>query len=147
MQASVSGTTAESLPVILIVEDDLLIRTAAAQHLRGCNLAVIEANDVGQALDLLSADKSVRVGFIDVDLPGGSNGLDLLRTIQRDYRHVKVLLTTGMIEKAIGNLDGVTLLSKPYFLFEVERHIRSLLAQGRPVPSSPDQALARPLLQ
>jgi hypothetical protein len=79
-------------PIILIVEDDVLIRAAAAQHLRGCGMVVLEAVDVEQALDLLRAERSVQVVFADVKLPGSQDGLDLMRIVQRDHPDIKMLL-------------------------------------------------------
>jgi CheY-like chemotaxis protein len=123
-----SGAPSQWLPRILVVEDDVLVRVAAAQYLRGCGFAVLEAVNVDEALDILGADKLVRVVFTDVKLPGERNGLDLTRTILSDHPNVRVLLTSG-VSPFPDALNGVTLLKKPYFLYDVERHVRSLLAQ------------------
>ena len=112
---------------ILIVEDDVLIRAAAAQYLRGAGFEVLEAVSVEQALDLLRAGP-VQAVFADVKLPGTQSGLDLMRIVQADFPKSKVLLTSGVVKADEVTLDGITLLRKPYFLFEVERHLRGLLA-------------------
>lgn len=126
--AETGGTSAEgSTGRILIVEDDVLIRAAAAQYLRGAGFEVLEAVGVEQALELLRASP-VQVVFTDVKLPGSQNGLDLMRIVQRDFPKTKVLLTSGVVNAAEVTLEDVTLLRKPYFLFEVERHLRALLA-------------------
>jgi CheY-like chemotaxis protein len=127
MAASVSATSSESLPIVLVVEDDVLIRAATAQHLRGCAFVVLEAVDVEQALDLLRA-KAVQLVFADVRLPGAQDGLDLMRIVRRDYPKVKLLLTSGVLRTDEATVEGVTLMRKPYFLFEVERRIRALLS-------------------
>lgn len=121
------GTSAEgSAGRILIVEDDVLIRAAAAQYLRGAGFEVLEAISVEQALELLRAG-SVQAVFTDVKLPGSQSGLDLMHIVQSDFPRTKVLLTSGVVRANEVTLDGVTLLRKPYFLFEVERHLRALL--------------------
>jgi CheY-like chemotaxis protein len=126
---------AQHAPRILVVEDDVLVRAAAAQYLRGCGFAVLEAVNVDEAVDILQADRLIRVVFTDVKLPGPRNGLDLMGIVQREYPDVKVLLASG-VSPYPDPLNGVTLLKKPYFLFEVERHIRALIAPtsggGRP---------------
>jgi CheY-like chemotaxis protein len=121
--------TPEDQPVlrILVVEDDVVIRASAAQFLRDAGFDVLEAADVGSAVEILWAAADVRVVFIDVTLPGDMSGLDLLEIIQRDFPLVKMLFTSGV---AVG--DGLTqrglpFLRKPYFMFEVERRIRSLI--------------------
>ena len=63
--------------------------------------------------------------FSDVKLPGNHSGVDLAEIIRRDYRHIKVLLTSAVAPFA--EVEGVTLLRKPYFLLEVERQLRSML--------------------
>lgn len=126
---------AQHAPRILVVEDDVLVRAAAAQYLRGCGFAVLEAVNVEEALDVLQADRLIRVVFSDVKLPGPRNGLDLMGLVQSEFPDVKVLLTSG-VSPYPDPLNGVMLLKKPYFLFEVERQIRMLMAPeagpGRP---------------
>jgi len=112
---------------LLIVEDDVLIRAAAAQYLRGAGFEVLEAVSVEQALELLRAGP-VQAVFADVKLPGAQSGLDLMRIVQADFPKAKVLLTSGVVKVDEVTLEGITLLRKPYFLFEVERHLRALLA-------------------
>jgi DNA-binding NtrC family response regulator len=113
---------------ILIVEDDVLIRAAAAQYLRGTGFEVLEAVSVEQALELLRA-QPVEVVFTDVKLQGSQSGLDLMRIVKSDFPDAKVLLTSGVVKADDVTTDGITLLRKPYFLFEVERHLRALLAR------------------
>jgi len=72
--------------------------------------------------------KPVQLVFADVRLPGSQDGLDLMRLVRRDYPEVKLLLTSGVLKTDEATVEGVTLMKKPYFLFEVERHIRSLLS-------------------
>lgn len=124
-----AGGTSEAgkLGRILIVEDDVLIRAAAAQYLRGAGFEVLEAVSVEQALEVLRAGP-VQAVFTDVKLPGSQNGLDLMRIVQSDFPNAKVLLTSGVVKADEVTLDSTTLLRKPYFLFEVERHLRALLA-------------------
>jgi DNA-binding NtrC family response regulator len=112
---------------ILIVEDDVMIRAAAAQYLRGAGFEVLEAVNVDQALELLQA-QPVQLVFTDVKLPGSQSGLDLMRIVQGAFPKARVLLTSGVVKADEVTLDGVTLLRKPYFLFEVERHLRALLS-------------------
>lgn len=114
---------------VLVVEDDVLVRMGAAHYLRGCGFTVLEAVDVGEALDILAADKLVRVVFSDVKLPGARTGLDLAHAILADHPNVRVLLTSG-VSPSPDAVPGVTLLKKPYFLYDIERRIRSLMASS-----------------
>lgn len=128
-----SAPTSESPCVVLIVEDEVLVSAAAASYLRACKFVILEAVDVDQALALLQVEKSIGVVFTDVRLPGPRSGLDLARTIRREYPSVKVLLTTGAIPTdvpGVATQEGLPLLRKPYFLFDLERMLVKLLNPG-----------------
>ena len=126
------GPASSPSTTLLVVEDDVLIRGAAADYLRGCGFVVLEAVDVPQALVVLQADRSVELVFADVKLPGTQSGLDLVRILQHERPHIRVLLTSGVVKPDQTGLEDVPLLRKPYFLFEVERHVKALLARDPP---------------
>ena len=65
-----TGEAPEPDPVVLVVEDDVLIRAATAQYLRGSGFEVREAVSVDEAVKILQATPAVRVVFTDVRLPG-----------------------------------------------------------------------------
>ena len=111
--------------MIVIVEDEVLVRAGTARYLREAGFAILEATTAEECLALLATEKSIKVVFTDVRLPGQS-GLDLVRIIQTEHPHVKVVVTTGHhLEMPLP--AGVALLKKPYFLFEIERRISVLL--------------------
>ena len=124
-----TGETPRPDPVVLVVEDDVLIRVATAQYLRGSGFEVLEAVSVDEAVRILQANKAVRVVFTDVRLPGTRSGIDLLEIVRRDFPHARVMFTSGFVGADELADKGVTFIRKPYFLFEVERHIKALLAE------------------
>jgi len=130
MQSSVEEAPAPR-PTILVVEDDVLVRTALAQYLRETGLSVLEAVHVEEAVAILGANPSVQAIFSDVRLPGPRNGLDLARLVRAEYPHVKVLLTSGVLP--LPEVKDVAFLRKPYFLFDVERRLKEMI--GAPVRS------------
>jgi len=115
--------------MIVIVEDELLVRAGTARYLREAGFEILEATTAEECLALLAAETSIKVVFTDVRLPGQS-GLDLVRIIQARHPQVKVVVTTGhQLEAPLP--AGVALLRKPYFLFEIERRIGVLLGHTR----------------
>ena len=64
--------------VIVIVEDEPLIRNTAAAAFEDADFAVIEASNAGEALAILEREADhVRVVFTDVHMPGPMDGLTL----------------------------------------------------------------------
>lgn len=125
-----TGETPQPDPIVLIVEGDVLIRAAAAQYLRGAGFDVLEAVNVDEAAQILRATAGVRVVFSDVKLAGPRSGFDLLEIIRQDFPEVRVLFTSGVVPADEVSRTGVPFVRKPYFLFEIERHIKTLLASG-----------------
>src|SRR5687767_7367827 len=111
MDQTQNAATPPSAPpgaTILVVEDEVLVRVAAGQYLRGCGFRVLEAVHADEALDILAADPSVQLVFVDVRLPGQHNGVDLARIVHATYPDMSVLLTSGV--SPFPTVDGVTLL-------------------------------------
>ena len=67
-------------PVVLLVEDEPLVRMAAADDLQDAGFHVLEAANADVALAVLeSCSDDVQVLFTDIDMPGSMNGLDSCR--------------------------------------------------------------------
>lgn len=119
-------------PVILIVEDDLPVRSIAAAYLRECGFEVIEANGADEAIRVLQADVKVDVVFSDIQMPGSMDGFGLAQWVGRERPELKIILTSGAVRTAkdAGDLSGHgPILAKPYDHAELERRIRALLAR------------------
>jgi two-component system, response regulator PdtaR len=109
-------------PVVLVVEDEVVLRMAVCAHLRDAGFVVIEAVDAGEAVELLGANKSIALVFSDINMPGPADGNDLAAWIAGRYPDVKVLLTSGIAREG-----GPPFIAKPYFFFELQRRIEELL--------------------
>jgi CheY-like chemotaxis protein len=119
-------------PVILVVEDDVLVRTVVAAYLRECGFDVIEATSADEAIRVLQAEVRVDIVFSDVNMPGRMDGFGLAQWVRRERPWLKVILTSGAARtaKEAGDLcEHGPILAKPYDHAELERHIRSLLAR------------------
>jgi DNA-binding response OmpR family regulator len=104
--------------IILIVEDEVLVRMSLAEYLRECGYAVLEAANGDEAIEILQArGNEIDLVFSDVQMPGATDGFALARWIRTHIDGVRVLLTSGVAhaaEKAEGLcLDG-PIVQKPY---------------------------------
>ena len=129
--------------VVIVVEDEVLVRAATARYLREAGGIVFEASNAEECLDLLASERSIDVVFTDIRLPRQS-GLDLAHSIQQTHPHVGIVLTTGTRPQE-PLPSGVTLLQKPYALFEIERRIALLRGRHSRGPlANPPQPTRRP---
>ncbi|HEY0963984.1 MAG TPA: ATP-binding protein, partial [Pseudomonadales bacterium] len=117
--------------VVLLVEDDEMVRMYAHHLLQDLGYQVLSASNGPEALEMLNQNPTVRLLFTDVIMPGGMNGRQLADAACKLRPDLKVLYTSGYTENAIvhhGRLDpGVILLSKPYQRKDLVNKLRQVL--------------------
>jgi CheY-like chemotaxis protein len=116
---------------ILVVEDDVDVRSMTVSLLRSIGYDVLEADGPQRALRLAQENPHIALLLTDVVLPGGMNGRQSAEEISRKIPHLKVLYMSGYTDNAIqhhGRLDpGVHLLQKPFGKRELGLKVRVLL--------------------
>jgi CheY-like chemotaxis protein len=116
---SVSAANGTHALVVLVVEDEALIRCAVADYLREAGYAVIETASGEEAIALCKSDASIDVVFTDVNLIGHASGWDVAECVRADRPDVPVLYTSS---KSIDHgrcVPGSAFLAKPYLYDDV----------------------------
>jgi PAS domain S-box-containing protein len=127
----IESNTQVGSETILLVEDDILVRSYANELLNSLGYSVIQAENGHQALKVIESQTKIDLLFTDVVMPGGMSGKDLADLAIRIRPALKVLFTSGYTESTIihnGRLDpGVQLLSKPYRRSDLAKKIRLVI--------------------
>ncbi len=112
--------------VVLIVEDEVLIRAMLADALRQEDFDVVEAANADEALAVLGVLPGPDVLVTDVRMPGPVDGLGLAAYVRLHRPDLKVIITSGHAgpDHAAGLADAF--LSKPYELGAIVARIRTL---------------------
>jgi CheY-like chemotaxis protein len=117
---------------ILVVEDDLLLRTLVAGQVRSLGYVALTAANAAEALIAIDGPAEIDLLLTDMIMPGGMNGRELAEEALRRQASLKILYTSGYSDTAIirdGQLvPGVLLLAKPYQKSDLARMIRAALA-------------------
>ena len=117
-------------PVVLVVEDDPVVREFAGSACREIGCTVYLAGDGPEALAVLRAHDDIALLFTDVGLPGDMNGRQLAAAACALRPTLKVLYTTGYTANAIvhqGVLDdGVNFIGKPFSIDALAAKVKSL---------------------
>jgi DNA-binding NtrC family response regulator len=101
--------------VVLVVEDEVLVRMLACDILTDGGYHPIEAVNAEEALILIDARPDIAAMFTDVDMPGEINGLGLVRLATMRRPDLPLIVTTGAAEIAPGDLPPTAaFLAKPY---------------------------------
>ena len=123
--ASHEGATRE--PAVLVVEDEILIRSAVAEFLRDAGYRVIEAASADEAVAVFASRTQIDLVFSDINMPGTMDGVGLVRWIADHHPGIHVILTSAISHARRAGQSGAGFLPKPYRLAEIVRRIASLL--------------------
>jgi CheY-like chemotaxis protein len=121
----------QTIPSILVIDDEIIARAVIADYLRECGYRVFEAGHPDDAITILNSELAIDIVFTDLDLPGHSTGLELARWIRKRYPNIKVIVTSGHYSAAelAGELcDAGPPITKPYHSDAVVERIRKLSA-------------------
>jgi signal transduction histidine kinase/CheY-like chemotaxis protein len=122
--------TGDSSEIILVVEDDPLVRRLTTEALRELGYTVFESESASRARIILERMPEVKLLFTDVVMPE-VNGKKLADEALRLRPDIKVLYTTGYTPNAVvhgGMLDAdVHFLSKPFTLDQLAAKVRAVL--------------------
>jgi CheY-like chemotaxis protein len=101
--------------VVLVVDDEPLIRMTAADMLTDAGWIAIEAADAVEALERLQSHPEITLLFTDINMPGEMDGLDLARRVHQLRPDVHLIITSGKLRPGSDELpkDG-RFLGKPY---------------------------------
>jgi signal transduction histidine kinase/CheY-like chemotaxis protein len=120
------------VPTVLIVEDEPLVRTLAAETIRDHGFNVIDTAHGSDALDIIKAGTDIDLLVTDVRLPG-VGGYQLADIALARRPNLKVILVTGFAQDPVPEKltkAGVKIFYKPYDLDVLAASARQLLKEG-----------------
>ena len=128
MQSSPMQPGASKRPVVLIVEDETLIRMNAIEMIEADGFDVIEATGADDAILILEQRSDIRLIFTDIDMPGSMDGLKLAHFVKGRWPPIKIVATSGHTKIAESDLpEGSRFLPKPYAAATITSVIRQLI--------------------
>jgi len=120
---------AQDIPLILVVEDETLIRWNAVEMIFDAGWRALEAANAEEALERLSTHPGVSILFTDVNLPGPLDGVELAHLVHRSHPRVQIVITSGKGAVQDGEIpDDGTFLPKPYGVDDLQRVVEQKLA-------------------
>src|SRR4051812_15679945 len=107
--------SAAQRPVILVVEDEFLIRMRAVAIIEDAGFEVVEAADADEAILILESRQDIRVMFTDIRMPGTMDGLKLAHAVKGRWPPVHIIATSAYHAGLKDELPaGSVFLPKPY---------------------------------
>lgn len=123
------GTAAA--PVVLVVEDEAMIRMLLADAFEYAGFAVVEANSADAAIEAFADQRDIAVVVTDVRMPGSMDGLGLAAWIGDHQPAVPVIVCSGMQSQSdlLSSYPAIVhVVSKPYMPSDVADLVATLVA-------------------
>jgi len=120
---------ASTRQVVLIVEDEALVRMTAVDMIEEAGFEILEASNGDEAILLLEARRDITVLFTDIEMPGSMDGLRLAQVVRGRWPPIKIIATSGRCVVRDGDLpSGGLFLPKPYSSTQISSALRELTA-------------------
>ena len=127
---SIETTTESSEKIILLADDEIMLRDLLAELLESSGFNVIGVTSGAEVLKVLTEEMKVDLVIIDYNMPG-MNGLECAEHIRKLYYKMPIILSTGSLSvEASSDVKkvGVTsLVTKPYEFDTMLSTIHSLI--------------------
>jgi CheY-like chemotaxis protein len=114
--------------VVVIAEDELLLRTLAAEVLEDEGFITVECENAISALEICkSRPEAIDILFTDIRMPGPMDGLELAHRVRERWPWVGIIIASGNIFVGRDQLpEGARFLPKPYDLHRIVEVIRQM---------------------
>jgi CheY-like chemotaxis protein len=113
-------------PVVLLVEDEPLVRMYNADVLDEAGFRIIEASNADEAVLLFETRPDICALVTDIEMPGRMNGLALARHVQDKQASIGLLIVSGRVRPSPDELPiGGRFLGKPYTPTDLLRELHA----------------------
>ena len=120
---------------VLILEDEVSIRSFVVINLKRAGYDVVEAGTGEQALELLKSNPDVGVAILDIMLPG-IDGFEVCRSIRATDKKIGIIMLTARsqeMDKITGLMTGADdYMTKPFSPAELTARIDALYRRVGP---------------
>lgn len=115
-------------PVVLVVEDDPLLRMLAVEIVQEAGFTAIEAQDADEAVVLLESRTDITLLFTDINMPGSMDGLKLAHAVRDRWPPIKILVVSGKQPFQSSDLPSNScFVGKPYQASALVEELRSII--------------------
>jgi CheY-like chemotaxis protein len=99
--------------IVLVVEDEALLRINATTIAQEAGFLVLEASNADEAIRILEDRDDIRIVFSDIQMPGSMDGLGLAVVIGNRWPPITIILTSGKV-RPDKLADNISYVAKPY---------------------------------
>lgn len=114
--------------VILIVEDDQLLKLLTVEMVEEAGFVAVEAGSADEAVAILESRLDIALVLTDIDMPGSMDGLKLAHAVRNRWPPIKIIVVSGGVRPLEVDLPiHSRFFAKPYGSDAIISEIRSLI--------------------
>ena len=83
--------------VVLVVEDEMLLRMRAVDMVEDAGYTSVEAVDADEAVAILESRSDIALVLTDIQMPGSMDGLKLAHTVHERWPPIRIILVSGQL--------------------------------------------------
>jgi CheY-like chemotaxis protein len=89
--------------IVLVVEDEMLLRMRAVYMVEDAGFTSVEAADADEAVAILESRSDIALLLTDIQMPGSMDGLKLAHAVRERWPPIKIILASGQVK--LTNID------------------------------------------
>ena len=117
--------------VVLIVEDEMMLRMSAVDMVEDAGYTPLEAQDAAEAVAILESRSDVALICTDIQMPGQMDGVGLAHAVHARWPVIKIIVVSGQLK--LQDLDlppRSRFLGKPLNAGEVIAEMRDMIGHA-----------------
>ena len=120
-----------STPIVLVVEDEMVLRMRAVDIVEDAGFVPIEAVSADEAIEILESRDDISLLFTDIQMPGSMDGLKLAHAVHNRWPHIKIILVSGQIAVADADKpEDSRFFPKPIEIQQMISELQEMVGKG-----------------
>jgi two-component sensor histidine kinase len=118
-------------PIVLIVEDEMILRMRAVDIVEDAGFIPVEAVSADEAMRVLESRDDISLLFTDIQMPGSMDGLKLAHAVHLRWPHIKIVLVSGQV--AVTDADkpiDSRFFPKPLEIQQMVLELQDMIGKG-----------------
>jgi len=117
--------------VVLVVEDEMLLRMRAVDMVEDAGFTPVEAMGADEAVAILESRSDIALLFTDIQMPGGMDGLGLAHAVHERWPPIKIILVSGRLQPASVDIPADSrFFGKPLEAKEMIAEMQSMIGHA-----------------
>jgi two-component sensor histidine kinase/DNA-binding response OmpR family regulator len=122
---------AGSPPVVLVVEDEIVLRMKAVDIVEDAGFIPVEAANADQAIAILESRSDISLLFSDIQMPGSMDGLKLAHAVHLRWPTIKIILVSGQVTVTDADKPAESrFFGKPLEMKQMISELRTMVGIG-----------------